>query len=179
MSLEAQNALLKTLEEPPKDTLIILTTTHMKALLPTITSRAQTIIVSQPDSATLSKHFPNIDAKTYARAYAMSGGRPGLLSALLTETDHPLSVAADYARQILASPLYNRLLLVDELTRKPDLAANVALILQQMAHVSMQTAKGSAFARWQNILTASYQASEAFAVSGQPKLVLTNLMLHL
>jgi hypothetical protein len=71
------------------------------------------------------------------------------------------------------------LLLVDELARKPVLAANVTLILQQMAHVSMQTAQGDTFRRWQDILSASYHASEALASSAQPKLVLTNLMLHL
>lgn len=41
MTIEAGNALLKTLEEPPKDTLIILTTAHADQLLPTILSRCQ------------------------------------------------------------------------------------------------------------------------------------------
>jgi len=179
LSLEAQNALLKNLEEPPADTLILMTATHASGLLSTIRSRAQTIVVNKPDSLTLSQQFPHIDPAIYARAHAMSGGRPGLLSELLTETDHPLNLAADYARQLLSKSMYNRLLLVDELARKPDLAANVTLILQQMAHISLQTATGVAFARWQNVLTASYQASEALAGSAQPKLVLTNLMLHL
>jgi hypothetical protein len=179
LSLEAQNALLKTLEEPPKDTLIILTTTHVSGLLPTIRSRAQTIIVNRPDIASLGKQFPDIDSATYKRAYVMSGGRPGLLSALLSETDHPLNLAADYARQLLGKSMYDRLLMVDELARKPDLTIDITLTLQQMAHLSLQTAKGKTFARWQNILTVSYQAREALAMNVQPKLVLTNLMLHL
>ncbi|HRZ87475.1 MAG TPA: DNA polymerase III subunit delta', partial [bacterium] len=37
------NALLKTLEEPPADTVFILTTSHKDALLPTIRSRCQTV----------------------------------------------------------------------------------------------------------------------------------------
>lgn len=40
---EAQNALLKTLEEPPKNTFIILTTSNSSRLLPTIVSRCQVI----------------------------------------------------------------------------------------------------------------------------------------
>ena len=40
---EASNALLKTLEEPPKDAQLILTATRPDALLPTITSRCQRI----------------------------------------------------------------------------------------------------------------------------------------
>ncbi|HVA10973.1 MAG TPA: AAA family ATPase [Candidatus Dormibacteraeota bacterium] len=179
LSVEAQNALLKNLEEPPADTMLILTATHGSGLLPTIRSRAQTITISQPGSAALSGQFPGVDPKTYDRAYAMSGGRPGLLTSLLADSEHPLNQAADYARQILGKSIYERLLLVDELSKKPELSANIALILQQMAHFSLQGAEGSAFSRWQNILTVSYQASEALAGSVQPKLALTNLMLHL
>ncbi|MDD3679652.1 MAG: hypothetical protein PHX72_02265, partial [Candidatus Shapirobacteria bacterium] len=40
---EAQNAFLKTLEEPPSNTLIILTTNNIHQLLPTIASRCQII----------------------------------------------------------------------------------------------------------------------------------------
>jgi len=41
MRVEAQNAFLKTLEEPRKDVTFILLTTHKEALLPTILSRCQ------------------------------------------------------------------------------------------------------------------------------------------
>ncbi len=43
MNLEASNALLKTLEEPPENTLIILTTSNQNKLLPTIVSRTKKI----------------------------------------------------------------------------------------------------------------------------------------
>jgi DNA polymerase-3 subunit delta' len=43
MNLEASNALLKTLEEPPENTLIILTTSNQNRLLPTIVSRTKKI----------------------------------------------------------------------------------------------------------------------------------------
>jgi DNA polymerase III gamma/tau subunit len=71
LSTEAQNALLKNLEEPPADTIIILTATHASGLLPTIRSRAQTIIVNQPDREALSKQFPATDPPAYNRAYAL------------------------------------------------------------------------------------------------------------
>jgi len=41
MTEEAQNAFLKTLEEPPDDTLLVLTATNLSRLLPTIISRCQ------------------------------------------------------------------------------------------------------------------------------------------
>lgn len=43
MSNEAANALLKVLEEPPEQTVFVLVTTSVQALLPTIRSRAQLI----------------------------------------------------------------------------------------------------------------------------------------
>jgi len=48
MGVEAQNALLKTLEEPPPDTTIILTTANPGALLPTTRSRCQ--LLELPDN---------------------------------------------------------------------------------------------------------------------------------
>ena len=179
LTTEGQNALLKNLEEPPLDTILILTAAHLGGLLPTIRSRTQTIIVGQPSRQDMSEHFSDIDQTAFNRAYIMSGGRPGLLSALIDDEEHPLKQATEYARELLGQPLYNRLLRVDELARKPDLAANVTLILQHMAHVSLQTASGNNVKRWKNILEASYRANEALASNGQPKLVLTNLMLSL
>ncbi|MBN1263254.1 MAG: hypothetical protein JW991_02765 [Candidatus Pacebacteria bacterium] len=43
LTLPAQNALLKTLEEPPADTILILTSRQAESLLPTILSRVQII----------------------------------------------------------------------------------------------------------------------------------------
>ena len=48
MNDEAQNALLKTLEEPPKDSTLILCTSNLTALLPTTKSRCQ--IIPMPDN---------------------------------------------------------------------------------------------------------------------------------
>ena len=55
MNVEAQNCLLKTLEEPKGETLIILTSSKPDVLLPTIFSRCQTI-----------KFFKNKDSKDSA-----------------------------------------------------------------------------------------------------------------
>jgi len=51
LSIEAQNALLKTLEEPPGDSDIYLLIANKELLLPTITSRCQSIDLGQASSA--------------------------------------------------------------------------------------------------------------------------------
>lgn len=48
-SIEAQNALLKTIEEPQENLIFILTTTNLEQVVPTITSRAE-VIELQSDS---------------------------------------------------------------------------------------------------------------------------------
>jgi DNA polymerase III subunit delta' len=49
MTVQASNALLKTLEEPPADVVIILICEHVKSLIATIRSRCQIIALSKPD----------------------------------------------------------------------------------------------------------------------------------
>ncbi|MCP3943314.1 MAG: DNA polymerase III subunit delta' [Desulfobacteraceae bacterium] len=48
MNIQAQNALLKVLEEPPKNTFFILTATQIPPLLPTIISRCRQVRFSTP-----------------------------------------------------------------------------------------------------------------------------------
>ncbi|HTB48814.1 MAG TPA: hypothetical protein VK712_01895 [Verrucomicrobiae bacterium] len=182
LTIEAQNALLKTLEEPPIGTVVVLTASHSQALLLTIRSRAQLVTVQRPERAKAEAFFHDqggFDEPAVKRAYAISAGLPGLMQALLAETEHPLLAATETARRLLSQTAYERLLLVDELAKQRQLARDTAGILQQMAHVSLQTATGPAAAKWQAVLTASYAAAEALQRNAQPKLALTNLMLQL
>lgn len=50
MTTESSNSLLKMLEEPPANTLFILTTTHLDALLPTIVSRCSKLAFPMPET---------------------------------------------------------------------------------------------------------------------------------
>ncbi|WP_444979783.1 DNA polymerase III subunit delta' [Lapidilactobacillus luobeiensis] len=52
MTLPAANSLLKFLEEPVSQVLIILTTTRLAQILPTIRSRVQTVLLPAPELAT-------------------------------------------------------------------------------------------------------------------------------
>ena len=178
---EAQNALLKTLEEPPVGTVLILTATSSEALLPTIRSRVAVIDIKRPGRLQQAAFFAGEDHSEAAiqRALSVSGGLPGLVSALLNNTEHPLLPATEAARRLLGQSTYERLTTIDELAKQRGLALDTMFILQQMAHVSLQQAEGSAADRWQKVLTGSYKAAEALAGSAQPKLVLTALMLNL
>jgi DNA polymerase-3 subunit delta' len=79
LSTAAQNAMLKTLEEPPEDTYIVLLSTARDRLLPTTLSRCQSVGFGQLDLPTtqqiVAAHgLVPADASFYA---ALSEGRPG------------------------------------------------------------------------------------------------------
>lgn len=178
---EAQNSVLKTLEEPPLGSLIVLTAEHEQALLPTIRSRTQTVNISPPTADTVGSHFMELGyaESDVKKAAVMSGGLPGLMATLLSEEEHELTIATGYARQILSKSIYERLLMVDELSKQKQLSLNTCLILQQMAHISLQKATGTQSQKWKNVMEAAYLASEQINKNAQPKLVLDKLMLSI
>lgn len=180
MTTEAQNALLKTLEEPPAGTLIIMTVSYEPALLPTVRSRAQNLSVQRPDQQAMVKFFADrgFDSAAISQAYPLSGGLPGLMNALLEDDDHPLKKATEQARQLLSSPVFERLIIIDALSKDRILAVDTMTIMQRMARVSLQSATGRSARRWQEILETSYQTAEALRANAQPKLALTSLALQ-
>lgn len=181
LTVEAQNALLKLLEEPPLGTVIILTASHSQSLLPTIRSRVQTINLAKPEKQQIDTYFSGqkYQSDDIRRAYSVSGGLPGLMSSMLGDEEHPLTVSTEWARKLLAQTLYERLLVVDELSKQRQLAVDTTYILKQMAHVSLQTASGKSAIKWRSILKASYDANEGLSGNGNAKLILTKLMLSI
>ena len=182
LTIEAQTAFLKTLEEPPVGTLFILSSTHEQALLPTIRSRSPNLIITKPDHASLIDYFnnQNYSEAEVKQALLVSGGLPGLASALLSQrTDHPLIPATEMARYLLRADRYQQLIKVDELAKDRLLCLNTLFILQQMAHLSLLSVTRDNAKRWLNVLKFSYEAQVALESNNQSKLVLANLMLQL
>ena len=88
MNLEAANCLLKTLEEPPADSVLILLTTNLDALLPTIRSRCQIIpfhpLVVSELAGHLMERF-DIDESQALSVATTTGGAVGKALTLLQE----------------------------------------------------------------------------------------------
>ena len=183
MSIEAQNAFLKLLEEPPEDTIIIVTTTGLDQLLPTIRSRVQHIRVLAPSLEQLNNYFGELyEPLPIKKAYYTSEGYVGLMKALLDQdNDHPLVAQIAIAKSLLAATTYERLAKVDELTKQK----NVSLLLhalERVCHASlMQSVQSSSTStkRWQQRLKTVVQAESLMRHNPSPKLLLTDLMLDL
>ncbi|MBC8201750.1 MAG: AAA family ATPase [Planctomycetes bacterium] len=106
---QGQNALLKTLEEPPKNTTIVLVTCREDLLLPTIKSRCACVSFSyvQPKEMGLWSENADLDVSPDDLAWAIhfSGGSPGLVCAAI-ETNLA-SIARSISRFLSREDLSN------------------------------------------------------------------------
>lgn len=183
MGIEAQNALLKSLEEPPTDSVLILTTSSPQKLLPTIRSRVQSLQITSPEIDVLKKHFEaqGHNAEAIASALLRTGTNVAAATALLTgDSSTDSDSVLKLVKQALGGTTYERLLLIDGLTKQRDMARDFTSTLATVAAASLETAarKGNpSVERWKSVLQAAHVADEALARSGNTKLVLTELML--
>lgn len=186
LTTEAQNAYLKLLEEPPADTLMILTADNQRALLPTILSRVQTIAIHAPAEDKVKEFFAGKgkDAAALNQAYFLSGGLPGLMHALVAgDETHPLMEGVTQAKTILQKQLFERLALVEGLSKQKETARYVLEALQHIAQTGLEQAAkkedAAKLKQWHHILTVVSEAKDALLQSANAKLVLSNLMLRI
>ncbi len=82
LNVAGANAILKILEEPPQQSVILLISHNPGRLLPTIRSRCRSLRLGALDTkafnAVLRQVLPEVDAETGQALRALSGGSPGL-----------------------------------------------------------------------------------------------------
>jgi DNA polymerase III delta prime subunit len=183
MSREAQNALLKLLEEPPAGSVLILTSSQPEQLLPTVRSRAQLLGLSAPERASIQRF---LETEGYApelitRILLRTG--TNVAEALhLLEADSEGDTALQMVKQVLTGSSYDRMLLVDALAKQKDQTGIFVATLAATALASLQATaqkNPNGLGRWQTILQAAETAGVALERNGNAKLVLTELMLAL
>lgn len=135
MSIEAQNALLKLLEEPRAHITFILTAPSQEALLPTILSRLQTVDILPVSAAVLaSLANKKTDQQVLAQMTFVAAGRPATFKSILTDPQvfdaHKRVMLR--AKALIGSSPYERLAAVTELNK--DRQAAIA-ILEAMAYM--------------------------------------------
>lgn len=183
MTTEAQNALLKLLEEPPEDTRLILTLTQLQRILPTVSSRLQHILVR---ACTVKATLDYFTRQGYApdeveKAHVLSGGYAGLGAALLAPTPHPLKEAVIEAKTLLSIPVYERLLRVEALSKDREQIEHVLLALKRVLSslVRQHPETPKQLQRLLQGLQAVHTTEFTILKNGNAKLALTDLLLHL
>ncbi|HSX15068.1 MAG TPA: hypothetical protein VLE72_04170 [Candidatus Saccharimonadales bacterium] len=129
---EAQNRLLKTLEEPPESTIIIIKATEIDQLLPTIRSRCQIIHflpARRSDIATLlGTKFSQVSADAVLALNPATVGEAMMLASD-DETKKERQSLYDAANNFLSASLYQRLTMLTS----PIMADNYQAIIEILA----------------------------------------------
>ncbi|MDX1454016.1 MAG: DNA polymerase III subunit delta' [Gammaproteobacteria bacterium] len=99
MTVNAANSLLKTLEEPPDNSLLMLVTSRPASLLPTIRSRCQQLKLAGPSAEEGEAWLKAQDVKLPGPALAQAGGAP--LAALELAKDEFLAERAGLLKTLV------------------------------------------------------------------------------
>ena len=186
MTTEAQNAFLKILEEPPEDTVIIMSAISDKSLLSTIFSRAQSIHVKNPLLSTVTTHYKNtgFSDEEIKKNYYVGDGGIGLINSLLNnESDHPLVNSIAIAKSIVSASMFDRLVIAESLSKQKDQVPSVLFALKRVYRAVMVQAGESGgitqIKRSHNALSSITDSEALLSSSTNTKLLLTDLFLNI
>lgn len=184
MTIEAQNSLLKMLEEPPAMTHFLLGCPNIRSLLNTIQSRSVTWLLVKPSSKEIENYYSDIDRNIIAKAIVVSDRKPGLLNSLINVgPEHELYNSIDTAREVLASDVFDRMCLVNNLVKDPRSLENLINALEIICKSALYNviSKGEekSTKAWQKRLNLVEQSIAQLELNIQPKLVISKLFLML
>ena len=136
MTEEAQNALLKALEEPSKKLHFILETEELSQMLPTILSRCQTLTLHRTSSLqdnTLLKQS-SVDEQSRQQIRFLAAGRPALIRRLTKQPDllKQYQELASDAKQLLQSSRYDSLVIAQKYATNREQALTLIDIVLTM-----------------------------------------------
>lgn len=134
----AQNSLLKTLEEPPRNSVIILVTRDKNKLLPTVLSRCQIVKFSSLSDGEIGKLLTP-ETKNKEKIIFWSMGRPGLAKRM-AEDQGELELREESLRDLdvaISARVYEKFYLAEALSKNVPLALEkldfwVALLRKKM-----------------------------------------------
>jgi DNA polymerase-3 subunit delta' len=184
MTIEAQNSLLKILEEPPEWAVFILTSTDISTLALTIRSRSQEIAVLPITKQEAEHNFKNRPKEEVTAAWELSQGRPALLISILDEkTSHPLKKVVDEAKEFLKLSPYKRLQFIEPIasnrTKLADFLYALSRVLAAVnkSYVKKKNVDASIRIVYSRKLIEDLQQACQYNVS--PRLIALNLILKL
>ena len=135
LNVDAQNALLKTLEEPPAAVVLVLAASDSATLLPTVASRCVRLRMGPVDAETIGTMLAEKELADRSRGTTLgrlSGGRPGVA----------LRLAADPEAVLVYSRLARTLLDLTNAGRRRRLSAQSEL-LEDGARLAAAAASGT------------------------------------
>ena len=174
ISTEAQNSLLKTLEEPPTNTILVLFTLDRSKLLPTIYSRAHEISILPLELETFISRVEGSDSEIRALAAAFNQ----TFAVRSLEKTSPF----DDVRQFLSNDHGARLKMIQSLKQRDsalDFTQRLTVLASHTLNHIAAVGKHDASAVWVSITESALEANSAITNNGSVILHLQKLALSL
>jgi len=182
MTEEAQNSLLKILEEPPDNTFFILTSSRPNILLPTIRSRLETHEIAKPPKIDIVDYLvSNYPGEDMAKIMALSAGLPGIAVALAKKERNVFLDDIQAAKTFFSSPVSDRFRAVDEYSKDRTRANDFLSACLTVCRAAMDAHIGSraVLTQWAAKSAQIMRSSELLEKNVSTKLVLTELAVTL
>ncbi len=177
LTVEAQNALLKLLEELPDKTLVILIKASGKELLSTIKSRCYNIdiLAIEKDVAVLYGQSKGYTKQDTVKAYALSEGDPSMFVKYLNSELDSIG-PTDTAKEFLRMSVFDRQSVLKDISKSKQDSAELTKSLSLIARSGMENSSSlTTKKRWRNILKNTNKASELLNKNVPVKLVMLSL----
>lgn len=181
---EAQNALLKILEEPAPNLVIILYTNSNDNLLPTVRSRCYSVEIGKPELKILKDYLIDKGYKEsdIEKALNVSNGLPDLTLSILNKESTNLTEALEYSKDLLKYPLHKKIKEVDTLSKNKDKVIEILYALELIAKAGSKShirKTANLDSRWHRVLQAVQDAQTNLSHNVNTRLLLTKLMLEI
>ncbi len=182
MGKEAQNAFLKLLEEPPKNTKFILTVNKNSSLLPTLRSRCQLVEIHSPKSSVITDYLTNngaVDNKL-SSLLLTTENKMGKLTQLLQNNDEKEKhlLAVEEVKLFYTGSSYERhvflIKIQFDVVSIKNLLNTLAILIQTLLRTNAQNST-LRFKLLKQAELVENTSNALFTVSGNPKIQLTKL----
>lgn len=139
MGQDAQNALLKLLEEPRSGVHFVLTCDDTNLLLPTILSRVQNVQLLSIADNILAQSAAGVDEATLRQALFIANGRPELFKQLIASDESMAkhSETMKQAKAIMAATRYERLCMINKLSKDRETLVDILEALSRMVQLML------------------------------------------
>lgn len=177
MTEEAQNAILKTLEEPASGSIIVLLARQEGSLLPTVLSRCKKLKVLPVSLQQARLHYQDLDTADLDKKYSLSGGYPEALDILIREPDSQLVKNIHEAKSFISANKFDRLCYIEQNKDSATQLVNSLLLVARAAveHIQDQKRLNKMVTIYKNISLAETQLNAKV----NKKAVLTSLALSI
>lgn len=175
---EAQNALLKLIEELPDRTVLIIITDDNSKIINTIASRCFSIKVLPIEHSKAQKYAKknNIENDKFERAYLMSEGNASTFLDIVQGNSEEFEKTINYAKKFISSDVLGRQRVLQKYNKDNQDLTKLVKSIQLIAKTAMRSTKKTEIKhKWKTILEKSLIAENQINSNASPKVVLLNL----